>query len=98
MQREFENVLVGLEYLACLREVEDLFLGVVVEGIEEGGRRLSEEDAFAPAGGHVESGKSGWRGRDGGTKAREVRWLFGIRRAMLSRPLAFLLLATQSNY
>ncbi len=65
------GVLVILKDLAGLFQVEDLAVGVVLEGIEEGGRGLGEEDALAPAGGHGGGGRRAGTGEMmGGRKGR----------------------------
>ena len=65
------GALVVVEDFAGLGEVEDLSCWVVLEGIEEGRRRLGEEDAFAPAGGHGGDGREAGQAEETGDGREE---------------------------
>ena len=65
------DVLVILKDLPGVREVEDLSVWVVLEGIQKGRGGFGKEHAFAPAGGHGGSGRgAGRREMMGGRKRR----------------------------
>ena len=55
------DVLVILKDLPGVREVEDLSVWVVLEGIQKGRGGFGKEHAFAPAGGHGGSERGGGR-------------------------------------
>lgn len=71
------GALVGREDLAGLGEVVHLAVGLFAAGVKEGLRRLGENDALAPAGGHGRGARRGSGPCTVGMGGRREGWVEG---------------------